>query len=157
MQNRRNLVDRAWLPWSARDIQTHLIPLQWRHSGRDCVSGHQPHYCLLNRLFRRRSKKTSKLRVTGLCAWNSPVPVEDVSIWWRHHAFVQRKQPVAVKVLPRGLAEGHIVAMGGGYQANIPLSVMFPVFQIYDKPVTYWMSLSYLAGIWTEFHGVDVY
>ena len=28
--------------------------------------------CLLNRLFRRRSKKTSKLRVTGLCAGNSP-------------------------------------------------------------------------------------
>ena len=28
--------------------------------------------CLLNSLFRRRSKKTSKLRVTGLCAGNSP-------------------------------------------------------------------------------------
>ena len=46
--------------------------LQWRHSGRDSVSNHQPHDCLLNRLFRRRSKKTSKLRVTGLCAGNSP-------------------------------------------------------------------------------------
>ena len=33
---------------------------------------HQPHDCLLNRLFRRRLKKTSKLRVTGLCAGNSP-------------------------------------------------------------------------------------
>ena len=30
---------------------------------------------LLNRLFWRRSKKTSKLRVTGLCAGNSPGPV----------------------------------------------------------------------------------
>ena len=49
---------------------------------------------LLNRLFRRRSKKTSKLRVTGLCEGKSPVtgefPVqrgsnaENVSIWWRH-------------------------------------------------------------------------
>ena len=45
--------------------------LQWRHNGRDSVSNHQPHDCLLNRLFRRRSKKTSKLRVTGLCV-NSP-------------------------------------------------------------------------------------
>ena len=35
-------------------------------------SNHQPHHCLLNRLFRRRSKKTSKLRVTGLCAGKSP-------------------------------------------------------------------------------------
>ena len=46
--------------------------LQWHHNERDGVSNHQPHDCLLNRLFRRRSKKTSKLRVTGLCAGNSP-------------------------------------------------------------------------------------
>ena len=46
--------------------------LLWRHNGPDSVSNHQPHDCLLNRLFRRRSKKTSKLRVTGLCARNSP-------------------------------------------------------------------------------------
>ena len=46
--------------------------LQWCHNGRDSVSNHQPHDCLLSRLFRRRSKKTSKLRVTGLCAGNSP-------------------------------------------------------------------------------------
>ena len=70
-------------------------PLQWRHNGHDSVSDHQPHVCLLNRLFRRRSKKTSKLRVTGLCAGNSPeageFPAqmasneENVSFWWRHH------------------------------------------------------------------------
>ena len=35
-----------------------------------------PHDCLLNRLFRRRPKKISKLRVTGLCAGNSPVTGE---------------------------------------------------------------------------------
>ena len=39
--------------------------LRWRHNDRDSVSHHQPHDCLLNRLFRRRSKETSKLRVTG--------------------------------------------------------------------------------------------
>ena len=42
------------------------------YNGPDGVSNHQPRDCLLNRLFRRRSKKTSKLRVTGLCAGNSP-------------------------------------------------------------------------------------
>ena len=36
-----------------------MISLQWLHNGRDSVSNHQPHDCLLNRLFRRRSKKTS--------------------------------------------------------------------------------------------------
>ena len=41
--------------------------LQWRHNGRDSVSNHQLHDCLLSRLFRHRLKKTSKLRVTGLC------------------------------------------------------------------------------------------
>ena len=35
--------------------------LQWRHNGLDGVSNHQPRHCLLNRLFGRRSKKTSKL------------------------------------------------------------------------------------------------
>ena len=49
--------------------------LLWRHNGRDRVSNHQPHDCLLNRLFRRKSKKTSKLRVTGLCVGNSPGPM----------------------------------------------------------------------------------
>ena len=33
----------------------------------DGTSNHQPHDCLLNRLFRRWSKKTSKLHVTGPC------------------------------------------------------------------------------------------
>ena len=67
--------------------------LEWRHNVHDGVSNQQPHDCLLNRLFRRRS--TSKLRVTGLCVGNSPVTsefpaqrssnAENVSIWWRHH------------------------------------------------------------------------
>ena len=71
----------------------HSLP--WRHNGLDSVSNHQHHHCLLSRLFGRRSKKTSKLRVTGLCAWNSPGTgefpaqrasyAENVSIWWRHH------------------------------------------------------------------------
>ena len=74
-----------------------LVWLQWRHNGLDGVSNHQPHDCLLNRLFRRKSKKASKLRVTVLCAGNSPVTgefpaqrasnAESVSIWWCHHVF----------------------------------------------------------------------
>ena len=72
-----------------------VFPLQWHHNERDGVSNHQRHDCLLKRLFRRNSKKTSKLRVTGLCAGKSLVTgelpaqrssnAENVSIWWRHH------------------------------------------------------------------------
>ena len=50
--------------------------LQWRHNERDGVSNHQPRHCLLKRLFRMRSKKISKLCVTGLYEGNSPVTGE---------------------------------------------------------------------------------
>ena len=63
--------------------------LRWRQNGRDSVSNHQPHDCLFNRLFRRRSKKTSKLRVTGLCVGNSPRPVNS-----------PHKGPVTRKMFP---------------------------------------------------------
>ena len=81
--------------------------LQWHHNGRGGISTHQYHHCLLNRLFRCRSKITSKLRVTGLCAGNSPVTgefpaqiasyAENVSIWWRHHGITMLMHPVYVK------------------------------------------------------------
>ena len=93
---------------------TTYVSLQWRHNEGVGVSNHQPHDCLFNRLFRCRSKKTSKLRVTGLFAGNSPVTgefhaqmasnTENVSIWWRHHVqfnfphsllcFVPRRLPL---------------------------------------------------------------
>ena len=72
-------------------------PLHWRHNERDGVSNYQPPDCLLNSLFKRRSKKRSKLRVIGLCVGNSPVTgefptqkasnAENVFIWLRHHAY----------------------------------------------------------------------
>ena len=76
--------------------------LRWRHNGRDDVSNHQPHVCLLNSLFGRRSKKASKFRVTGLCVGNSPGTgefpaqmashTENVSIWWRHHDAIKKSE-----------------------------------------------------------------
>ena len=71
--------------------------LQWRHNERDgsLING----ISIVNStvFFGRRSKKTSKLRVAGLCQGNSPVNgefpaqrasnAENVSIWWRHHGM----------------------------------------------------------------------
>ena len=65
------------------------VTLLWRHNEHDSVSNHQPRGCLLNRLFRRRSKKTLKLRVTGLCVGNSPGPVNS-----------PHKGPVTRKMFP---------------------------------------------------------
>ena len=74
-----------------------IFSLQWRHNEPDSVSNHQSHDCLLNRLFRRRPKKTPKLHVTRLCEGNSPMtgefphkgpvtrkmfPFDDVIMWW---------------------------------------------------------------------------
>ena len=63
--------------------------LHWRHNDHDGISNHQTHGCLLNRSFGRRSKKTSKLRVTGLCAGNSP-----------GHVNSPHKGPVTRKMFP---------------------------------------------------------
>ena len=72
-----------------------LCTLQWRHNGRDGVSNHRHIDCLLNRLFGRRSKKTSSSEllafVRGIHRWpgNSPhkgpatrkmLPFDDVII-----------------------------------------------------------------------------
>ena len=54
-----------------RSSASEVYPLQWRHNDHDSVSNHQPHDRLLNRLFGRRSKKTSKLGVTGFCVVDS--------------------------------------------------------------------------------------
>ena len=50
--------------------------LKWHHNGHNGVSNHKHHNCLLNRLFRHRSKKASKRK--------------NFSIWWRHHVHVSQ-------------------------------------------------------------------
>ena len=62
-------------------LAVNVESLQQCHNGRDGVSNHQPHDCLLNGLFKRRSKKTSKLRVTGLCAGIHRGPVNSPQKW----------------------------------------------------------------------------
>ena len=83
----------AWctinVPMAFTWCTNHFIPLHWRHNDHGEVSNHQPHGCLLNRLFRRRSKKTSNLHVTGICAGNSPGAVNS-----------PHKGPVTRKMFP---------------------------------------------------------
>ena len=76
------------LPWKTAN-RLSCIALHGRHNGPDGVSRHQPHHCLLNRLFRRRSKKTSNSAslafVRGIHRW----PVNS-----------QHKWPVTRKMFP---------------------------------------------------------
>ena len=83
-------------------IENSQITLHWRHNEHDGVLNHQPHGCLLNRLFRRRSKKTSKLRLTGLCVGNSP-----------------HKGPVTRKMLPFDDVIVHVVIINP-HQSKLP-------------------------------------
>ena len=72
-----------------------ISSFQWRDNGRDGVPNHQPHDFLFNRLFRRRSNKTSKLRVTPVTG-EFPAQMasyaENISIWWRHHGSQLKNQ-----------------------------------------------------------------
>ena len=65
------------------------LPLQWRHNECDGVSDHRRLDCLLNRLFRLKSKESSKLCVTGLCGGIHRWPV-----------ISPHKGPVARKMFP---------------------------------------------------------
>ena len=79
----------------------HKIYLLQRHPDeRDDVLNYRNFHGLPNRLFRRRSKKTPKNRITDLRKGNPPVTVglpsqknsnaENVSIWWRLHVSVMK-------------------------------------------------------------------
>ena len=75
MQDFYPVTQPLWKVWVMFSVPTQYKPLtlRWRRNERDGVSNHQPHHCLLNRIFSHRWKKISKLRFTGLCEGNSPV------------------------------------------------------------------------------------
>ena len=62
--------------------------LQQHHNERDSVSNHRRLDCLFNRLFRRKSQKTSKFPVTGLCEGKPPMTGDSP-----HKGLVMRKIP----------------------------------------------------------------
>ena len=151
------------------------MSLRWHHNGRDGVSDHQPHDCLLSSLFMRRSKKTSKLRVTGLCEGNSPVTgefpsqttskTENISIWWRHRVRMDlrwRKIEAATFHAPRLFHYGVLTHWGlwkiarhfaGDIFKNI---FMGPYFDSNFTAVCWWrLNLLRTAGHgWRIFLGV---
>ena len=126
--------------WWPKYQWSNTEPLLWRLNGRNGVSNHQPQDCLLNRLFRHRSKKTSKLCVTGPCEGNSVVtgefpaqrarnaemfPFNDVIMyicnnpWWRH-------QMETFSALLALCAENSVVT--GEFPSQTPATRSFDVF-----------------------------
>ena len=76
------------LVWLKEDVEKWSF--QWRFNEGDGASNHQCLACLLNRLFRRRSKKTSTFHVIGLCEGN-PSVIGDQWIGDPHKGQVTRK------------------------------------------------------------------
>ena len=115
-----------------RFVRIVLLSLQWHHNGLDSVSTHQPHDCLLKRLFSPRSKKTSKLRVTGLCVGNSPETgdfpaqrasnAENVSIWWRHHASLMSSLCRVRNIMMYALSRRQLLRNSGNKHKKCTLS-----------------------------------
>ena len=74
----------------AREMSREI--LQWRHNERNGDSNHRCSFVGSG----EDKKKTSKLRVTGLCAGNSPMTgdpkkasnAKNVSTWWHHHECI---------------------------------------------------------------------
>ena len=117
--------------------------LRWRHNERDSVSNHQPHDCLLNGLFRRRLKKTSKLRVTGLCAGNSPGPVNS-----------PHKGPVKRKMFPFDdvIIIWYVFILGGlcryVYSRFVPSGVTISYSEL---TCVLWILLVFSGFLWQHF------
>ena len=98
---------------SLKAINQKNLTLKWRHNDLDGVSNHRHVDGLPNRSFSRKSKKTSKLRVTGHCEGNSPMTgespsqrasyAENVSIWWRHHVSHSHNSWVAFTTISKKL------------------------------------------------------
>ena len=86
--------------------KTGFWSLLWRPFERGGVSNHQCLNCFLKRLFRRRSKKTSKLRVTGLCEGINRWPVDS-----------PHKGPVTGKYL-------HLMTLSRVWWSGIPHTIM---------------------------------
>ena len=103
---------------------------------------HQPYDCLLNRLFRRRSKKTSKLCVTGLCEVNSTVTsefpaqrassAENLSIWWHHvEKYLNTYSWYMLRLVFMDVQDGDIYhSEGGSYMGNSKVEGTSFIFMI---------------------------
>ena len=86
------------------------VPLQWRHDERDGVLNHRHLDCLLNRLFGRISRKTSKLRVTGFVRGIHRWPVNS-----------PHKGPVTREIFPFDdlIMQNHALFLGNHQRAKI--------------------------------------
>ena len=112
-----------------------IYSLQWYHNERHGVPNHRHIDCLRNRLFRCTSKKTSKLRVSGLCEWNwtvIPPPPPPPP----HGYFIDWQNPwhrPTVTCLSSGLSEPQ----------TLTLRLRLKKIELYQVSIHAWSHLGY--------------
>ena len=135
--------------WHCIFMSQRPATLQWRHNECDGISNHQPHDCLFNRLFRRRSKKTPNSpvnwgHITGEFPAQRASNAENISISWRHHKNLSMHQLTAIPSHPSCIS----TYCGLDKIATI-LQATFPIYLIVRK-------LLYFKFRWNLFPGVQL-
>ena len=125
---------------SGKHWNGNVMSLLWRHNGSDGVSNHQPHNCLLNRSFRRRSKKPPNHRVTGLCAGNSPVTDEFLHKWPITRKMFPFDDVVVLRKFPLLVASEVFNITNSG--TKISQNIRHRCIQLHTDAYTYSLNLS---------------
>ena len=99
----------------------------WRHNESDFVSNHRRLDCLLSRLFRHRSTKTSKLHVSGLCEGSPADSTHKGPVKWKtfpyHHVLT------AIFYIPSGLVVVMCWSTGSIFPEKINLRLTKPTMK----------------------------
>ena len=139
------------------------------HNRRDGFSNDQPCDCLLKRLFRGRSKKTLKLRVTGLCVRNSPVTgeiptqkasnAENVSIWWRHHEPQEQREPYFLRCLCVHFLGSSVWNVVNAHWLVFRVQNRYRIIarSFFYRSCSYLVQLLTFVGVWTQLIMVSLY
>ena len=124
--------------WHIVQAHWHYIPrickqfsLQWRHNERHDISNHRRLDCLFNRVFRRRSTKTSKLHVTGLCEGNPPMTAVDSRC----------KRPITRKIFPFD----DVIML---FWLQLPYQFGIHMFRVSISFRVAWMTPAILQKLW---------
>ena len=110
----------------------HEKTLQWRHNECDGVSNYRRLHCLLIIWFRGISKETSRLRVTGLWAGNSPLTGERPVTWkmFPFDDFIMIRNILLLSRMPQDMCWDHYAFL----QAVIHRAAYFRPGSAFIKP-----------------------
>ena len=136
-----------------------VLSLQWRHNERDGVPNYRRPGCLLNLMLKRRSKKTWKLRVTGVCEGNplvtggsphkGPVtwkmfPFEDIIMVVTESRWLQQYFHNSQHALYAGVIETMSVRL------RVHALDVQSLFEVHCPP-----STSHLSGVCVYYHHTE--